>query len=63
MDELRFKLSTWPDREVQTIAGNADYANMENAANYVEAIKKSKQPDSPARLDFSPRLIGRNNFV
>jgi len=62
MDELQFKLSTWPDREVQTVSGNADYANMENPANYVEAIKKSRQPDSPARLDFSPRLIGWSLF-
>ncbi len=63
MDELRFKLSTWTDREVQTVAGNADYANMENPTNYVESIKKAKQANSPARLDFSPRFLGWSLFM
>lgn len=63
LDELRFKLSTWTDREVQTVAGNADYANMENPSNYLDSIRQSRQPDAKARLDFSPRILGWSLFL
>ena len=58
MNEVQFKLSTWADRTVQTLAGQADVSNMENPPVYVESLKKANRSDSPARLDFGPRTVG-----
>ncbi|MCL6270506.1 ABC transporter substrate-binding protein [Sansalvadorimonas sp. 2012CJ34-2] len=58
IDEVRHKLSTWSDRTIQTVAGNADMSNMENPANYIESLRKSAQKNSPARLEFGPRTLG-----
>lgn len=58
MDEMRYRLSTWADRTVQTIAGSADFSNMENPANYVSALTRSHKKEAPARLEFGPRTLG-----
>lgn len=58
LDELNYRLSTWADRDVQAVAGTGDFSNLEQAENYVEALKRSAQPDAPARLAFGPRTIG-----
>ncbi len=58
MDEMQVKLSTWPDRTVQTVAGNGDFSNMENPSSFVEALRSGAKEDSPAKLEFGPRTIG-----
>ena len=47
-----YKLSTWADRDVQAVAGTGDFSNLEQAESYVEALKRSADPDAPARLAF-----------
>jgi len=58
IDEMQVKLSTWSDRTVQTVAGNADMSNMENPANFVESLRQSAKPAAPAMLEFGPRTLG-----
>jgi peptide/nickel transport system substrate-binding protein len=58
LNELQYRLSTWADRDVQAVAGTGDFANLEQAENYVESLRRSAQPDAPARLEFGPRIIG-----
>ena len=58
LDEVEYKLSTWADRDVQAVAGTGDFSNLEQAESFVEALKRSAQPDAPARLEFGPRIIG-----
>jgi alpha-galactoside transport system substrate-binding protein len=58
MDEVQYKLSTWADRDVQAVAGSGDWSNLEQAESYVEALRRSADPDAPARLEFGPRIIG-----
>jgi len=56
IDENTYKLSTWADRDVQTLAGTADLSNLEQPENFVESLKKAADPASPARLEFGQRL-------
>lgn len=58
LDEMHYRLSTWADRDVQAVAGTGDFSNLEQAENYVEALKKAADPASPAKLAFGPRTIG-----
>jgi peptide/nickel transport system substrate-binding protein len=58
LDELEYKLSTWADRDVQAVAGTGDFSNLEQAENFVEALKKANDPSAPARLAFGARTIG-----
>lgn len=58
LDELTYKLSTWADRDVQTLAGTGDFSNLEQPENYVESLKRAADPNSPARLAFGARTIG-----
>ena len=58
MDEMHYRLSTWADRDVQAVGGTGDFSNLEQAENYVESLRRSAEPDSPARLAFGPRTIG-----
>lgn len=58
LDELHYRLSTWADRDVQAVAGTGDFSNLEQAESYVESLRKSAEPDAPARLEFGPRIIG-----
>ncbi len=58
LDEMQYRLSTWADRDVQAVAGTGDFSNLEQAENYVEALRKSADPAAPARLAFGPRTIG-----
>jgi peptide/nickel transport system substrate-binding protein len=58
LDEMQYRLSTWADRDVQAVAGTGDFSNLEQPENYVEALKKAAEPESPARLAFGPRTIG-----
>jgi peptide/nickel transport system substrate-binding protein len=58
LDEVQYKLSTWPDRTIQAVAGSGDWSNMEETQNYVEALKKAADPAAPARLEFGPRILG-----
>ena len=58
LNEVHYRLSTWTDRDVQAAAGTGDYTNLEQPENFVEALKRSAQPDAPARLAFGARSIG-----
>ena len=60
LNELHYKLSTWADRDVQAIAGSADFSNLEQPENFVEALKRAAEETAPARLAFGPRIIGYN---
>ncbi|WP_438751252.1 ABC transporter substrate-binding protein [Pararhizobium sp. O133] len=60
LNELHYKLSTWADRDVQTIAGSGDISNLEQPENFVESLKRAAQESAPARLAFGARLIGYN---
>jgi len=56
-NEMHFRLSTWGDRTVQTVAGTGDFSNMEDPANYVEALKQSQSDSSPVKAQFGPRVL------
>lgn len=58
IDEMHYRLTTWADRTVQTVAGSADFSNMENPANFVSALERSQNESAPARLEFGPRTLG-----
>ncbi|WP_095088653.1 ABC transporter substrate-binding protein [Mesorhizobium sophorae] len=60
LNELQYKLSTWADRDVQAVAGSADFSNLEQPENFVASLKRAAEADAPARLAFGPRLIGYN---
>jgi len=60
VDELHYKLSTWADRDVQTVAGSADFSNLEQPENFVASLRRSAEASAPARLAFGGRLIGYN---
>ncbi|TRC94501.1 ABC transporter substrate-binding protein [Mesorhizobium sp. WSM4303] len=60
LNELHYKLSTWADRDVQAVAGAADFSNLEQPENFVASLKRAADKDAPARLAFGPRLIGYN---
>ena len=65
LNELHYRLSTWADRDVQTVAGSGDFSNLEQAESFVESLKRSAEPSAPARLQFGARTIGyalRMNF-
>ena len=63
LDEMTYKLSTWADRDVQAVAGTGDFSNLEQAESYVEALKRSADPDAPARLAFGARTIGYSIYM
>ncbi len=60
LNELHYKLSTWADRDVQAVAGSADFSNLEQPENFVASLKRAAEKTAPARLAFGPRLIGDN---
>ena len=43
LDEMHYRLSTWADRDVQAVAGTGDFSNLEQAENYVEALRRSAE--------------------
>jgi peptide/nickel transport system substrate-binding protein len=63
LHEMHYRLSTWSDRDVQAVAGTGDFSNLEQAQNYVEALKKAADPASPARLEFGQRTIGYSIYL
>ncbi|MBU2531830.1 MAG: ABC transporter substrate-binding protein, partial [Alphaproteobacteria bacterium] len=63
LDEMTYKLSTWADRDVQAVAGTGDFSNLEQAESYVEALKRSADPNAPARLAFGARTIGYSVYL
>ncbi|GHA34418.1 periplasmic alpha-galactoside-binding protein [Devosia pacifica] len=58
LDELHYRLSTWADRDVQTVAGSADFSNLEQPESFVESLRRSAEETAPARLQFGARTIG-----
>ncbi len=63
LNENHYRLSTWADRDVQAVAGTGDFSNLEQAENYVEALRRAAQDDAPARLAFGPRTIGYSLYM
>jgi peptide/nickel transport system substrate-binding protein len=63
LNELHYRLSTWADRDVQTVAGTADLSNLEQPENYVEALRGAALETSPARLEFAARLLGYGLYL
>ncbi|SEQ94186.1 peptide/nickel transport system substrate-binding protein [Faunimonas pinastri] len=57
LDEVQYKLSTWEDRTVQTVAGSADYANMEDPSIYLESLRQAKNPDFPDKIIWGARAL------
>jgi peptide/nickel transport system substrate-binding protein len=57
LDEVVWKLSTWEDRTIQTVAGTADFTNMENPSIYLETLKKAQEPDFPNSISWSGRSL------
>ncbi len=58
LNEVSYRLSTWSDRDVQTVAGTADFSNLEQPENFVESLRRSAEESAPARLQFGARTIG-----
>src|SRR5690606_35654416 len=58
LNEISYRLSTWSDRDVQTIAGTADFSNLEQPENFVESLRRAAEETAPARLQFGARTIG-----
>ncbi|MBB3948879.1 ABC transporter substrate-binding protein [Aureimonas jatrophae] len=57
LDEVQYKLSTWEDRTIQTVAGSADYANLEDPSLYLESMRQAQKPDFPTKVIWGPRSI------
>ncbi len=43
---------------MQTVAGTADFSNLEQPENFVESLRRSAEDSAPARLQFGARTIG-----
>ena len=43
---------------MQAVAGTGDFSNLEQAENYAESLRRAADPNSPAKLEFGPRIIG-----
>jgi len=63
LNEIHYRLSTWSDRDTQAVAGTGDFSNLEQAENYVAALSRAAEADSPARLAFGPRTIGYSLYM
>ena len=63
LNEMHYRLSTWSDRDTQAVAGTGDFSNLEQAENYVAALSRAAEADSPARLAFGPRTIGYSLYM
>ncbi|HEY8596683.1 MAG TPA: ABC transporter substrate-binding protein [Devosiaceae bacterium] len=57
MDEVQWRLSTKQDRDIQTVAGNADYTNFSDPSSYGEAIKAANAPNAKFNLNWGPRAF------
>lgn len=57
MDEMHFKLATWESRTLETMAGTADFSNMENPPIFIETLRKLADPNSPTKAMFGPRNL------
>lgn len=57
IDEVQWRLSTVQDRDVQTLAGNADYTNMQDPSLYLEGVKAARAETSPVKVYWGPRVF------
>jgi peptide/nickel transport system substrate-binding protein len=57
LDEVQYKLSTWEDRTIQTVAGSADYTNMEDPSIYLEVLRRAQQEGFPNKIIWGPRSL------
>jgi len=57
LDEVRWQLSSKQDRDIQTIAGNADYTNFSDPSSYSEAISVSQKDGAPFSLTWGSRAF------
>lgn len=63
LDEVQYKLSTWEDRTVQTVAGSADYANMEDPSIFLESLRRARDPGFPDQIIWGPRVYSSSLFL
>jgi peptide/nickel transport system substrate-binding protein len=57
LDEIQYKLSSWEDRTIQTVAGSADYTNMEDPSIYLESLRQAKDPNFPNKIIWGSRSL------
>jgi len=63
LNELHYKLSTWANRDVQTVAGSGDFSNLEQPENFVESLRRAADDNAPARLAFGSRTVGYSLYL
>ncbi len=61
LDEVQFTYSrSGATRTLNTIAGTADHANVENIETMDEAVRQSQEEDAPFRVEWGPETLGFN---
>lgn len=63
LDEMQYKLSTWEDRTIQTVAGSADYANMEDPSIFLESLRRARDPSFPDQIIWGPRAYDHSLYL
>jgi len=57
LEEVRWQLSSQQDRNIQTMAGNADYTNFSDPSSYSEAISTARKDNAPFELNWGSRAF------
>ncbi len=58
-DEVQWTYSqTGTTRTLNTIAGTADHANVENPETFDETVKQASDPNAPFRVEWGPETLG-----
>lgn len=57
-NEVHIKLSEWTDRLVQTLADNADLANMDEPTALLDGVQRANAEESLVRVILGPRTQG-----
>ncbi len=59
LDEMQWTYSkTGTTRTLNTIAGTADHANVENPETFDETVKQASDPNAPFRVEWGPETLG-----
>lgn len=59
IDEVQWTYSkTGVTRTLNTIAGTADHANVENPETFDETVKQASDPNAPFRVEWGPETLG-----
>jgi peptide/nickel transport system substrate-binding protein len=61
LDEVQWTYSkSGVTRTLNTIAGTADHANVENPETFDETVKQASNSDAPFRVEWGPETLGFN---